>query len=173
MGVTATYCQLCGLPVQHDHYVPLEGGMLGIFRGGESDQFTPVVAFGPDHEWLRDAVGLRLDAEQEPPLISGAVHDGEFDDRGPDGFVWDGLDQRAALHRLCFVAAGKPDRWPMNTKIVPPLNLEPYQQQLFDFAALVKDGLGWALVDPRRPTDEGRRSRERVDRAAASFRPPR
>src|SRR4051812_1988922 len=107
MGVFSTYCQICGLPVQHDHYVAADG-IFYIWRGDGDYGSEPAFAFGPEHAWLRDAVGLRLDDTDPDVIIEGLVHDGVFADYGSDGFVMDGVDDRAALHRACWVLAGQP-----------------------------------------------------------------
>jgi len=165
MGVTATFCQICGLPVQWNHYVDLDG-MFGIWRGKPTD-FEPAVKFGPEHEWLKKAVGLCLRVGMEPRLIEGEVQDGSFEDENgesiDDGFVWDGLDDRAALHRACYEMAGSPESWEaLDERVSPRPELEEYQQQLFEFEKFVADGHGWMLVDPKLDTPDGNRSRERI-----------
>src|ERR1043166_4552349 len=119
MGVFSTHCQICGLPVQQDHYVAREGeGYLRIWRGDGDDGFAPVVDFGAEHAWLRTAVGLRLDDSHPDVVIEGAVHDGTFDGHGD--FVMDGVDDRAALHRACWDLAGRPDPWEPLSDLAPP-----------------------------------------------------
>jgi hypothetical protein len=72
VGVLSTYCQICGLPVQHDHYVALENeGYFRIWRGDGDDGCEPAVTFGPEHAWLRLAVGLRLDDTDPQVVIEG------------------------------------------------------------------------------------------------------
>ncbi len=93
MGVLSTYCQICGLPVQQDHYVALEDeGYFRIWRGDGDDGCRPAVTFGPEHSWLREAVGLRLDDRVADVTIEGLVHDGIFEGSGSDDFVMDGID---------------------------------------------------------------------------------
>ncbi len=166
MGVFGTFCMVCGVAAQHDHYVPLRGDMLGIYRGGpEGSEFTPVVAFGPEHAWLERAVGLAVRPGQEPAVIRGRCSDGVLeDDNGtvPDGFVADGLDERAALHEACWRLAGEPSSWEALAPVVRPHDLSAYQEQLFELGALVADGRGWTLVDPDADTPDARRNRARI-----------
>lgn len=165
MAVIGSWCQICGIPVQQDHYVELDG-MLGIYRGDGHDSFTPAVCFGSEHRWLREAVGLRINTSQSPPIITGLVHDGAFESpdesRQPNGFVWDGLDERAALHEACWTLAGKPECWTALADPAPTQYLRPYQGQLFDFAALVREQNGWMIVDPREPSADGQRNHDRI-----------
>ena len=59
MGVMASYCQLCGMPVQHDHYVPTDReDSWMIYRSSGAHGVKPAVAFGPQHEWLTRGVGV-------------------------------------------------------------------------------------------------------------------
>jgi hypothetical protein len=49
---------------------------------------------------------------QAPAVVHGEIHDGHVDDRSiRDSMVWDGFDERAALHEVCWELAGKPERW--------------------------------------------------------------
>ena len=111
MGVTGTSCQICNMPVQQDHYIPANG-MFMIYRGVPIDRDTePIFPFGPEHEWLKQAVALRVSPGDEPQVLEGEIHDGWLE--GPDGedgvMVWDGVDERAALHSACWTLAGKPE----------------------------------------------------------------
>jgi hypothetical protein len=162
MGVVGTFCQICGVATQHDHYVPMDG-MFGIYRGGSGHEVcAPLVAFGPEHAWLKEAVGLRLRADQEPPILEGEIHDGRFEDSDEDDArVWDGIDERAALHKACWELAERPEVW---KGARGDETLTSYQQQLFEFGKLVEDGLGWMLADPRSTSPEGRRNAERIRR---------
>lgn len=168
MGVFATFCQLCGLPVQHNCYVPHEGMYLiyrgpGSIRGGNPQ---PGFTFGPEHEWLRKAVALRCGPSEEPQVLRGLVQDGTLatPGQGDEGacFVGEGDDERAALHERCWDLAGRPEY----AAIAPATDLPAwkalfnYQQQLFDFVALEEAGLAWALVDPELP--EGSQSLARI-----------
>jgi hypothetical protein len=166
MGVFSTYCQICGLPVQHDHYVAAEG-YFHIWRGDGDDESDPAFAFGPEHAWLRDAVGLRLDDADPDVIIEGPVHDGMFEDSGSVHFVMDGVDDRAALHRTCWALAGQPDTWEPLSDLQPPATEARYRQQLFEFAAFATDGHGWMLVDPAADSLEGSRSRQRIEELIA------
>lgn len=160
----ATYCQICGIPVQQDHYVP-RGGMLGIYRGGGGDGevVEPLVKFGKEHKWLKDAVGLALDDGSDPAVIEGEVHDGGFDGDDEDGLVMDGIEDRAALHRRCWEIAGKPESW----EEIEGLNLpdfESYREQLFEFKRFIDDGHGWMLVDPAGSTPDAKKNRQRIQK---------
>jgi hypothetical protein len=172
MGVFASYCQVCALPVQHDHYVPMNG-MYYINRGKPEDP-NFVVRFGPEHAWLKDALALRLNEEQEPILLEGEIHDGGIERPSGEGdgeeaaydfedaFVADGVEERAALHRVCWELAGKPQTWAHPSELEAPAELRPYRHQLFQFKELMEAGSGWMLVDPRLDSADGRRSRERI-----------
>jgi hypothetical protein len=163
MGVLSTYCQICGLPVQQDHYVSLEGeGYFRIWRGDGDDGCDPAIAFGPEHAWLRRAVGLRLDDTVPDVIVEGLVHDGAFEDSGFDDFLMDGIDERAALHRVCWEMAGAPDTWEPLARHEPPAAQEAYREQLFAFDLFVADGHGWMLADPAAETPDGRRNRQRI-----------
>ena len=165
MGVLSTYCQICGLPVQHDHYVARDDeSYLRIWRGDGDDGFEPAVVFGPEHAWLRQAIGLRLDEIDPDVIIEGYVHDGVFEGSGSDDFVMDGIDDRVALHRVCWEMAGGSDTWAPLSDLEPPAAERRYRQQLFDFVRFVADGHGWMLVDPEDESPQGRRSRERITR---------
>src|SRR5688500_5873690 len=124
MGVMGTYCQVCGLPVQYDHYVPA-GDMWAIYRGDGRDSVAPVVHFGPEHVWLREAVGLRVDPSETTVLVEGLIHDGFFEGAFHD-FVADGLEERAALHRTCYETIGRPGVWEPSGPIPPRDALAPY-----------------------------------------------
>lgn len=169
MGVMSTYCQICGLPVQQDHYVPAEGGgYFHIWRGDGADACDPIVAFGPEHTWLRTALGLRYDdSALLMPTLSGLVHDGwiETPEGGPfASVVYDGAgDDRIALHEACWRLAGQPTSWaPLAHLEDPAKEQDDYRQQLFDFESFVADGHGWMLVDPDADSAEGLRSRQRI-----------
>lgn len=169
MAVFATYCQICGLPVQQDHYVPAEaGGYFHIWRGDGDDACDPAVAFGPEHAWLRDALGLRFDDDSIlAPTIAGIVHDGDLESpRGPhfgaDLLEGEG-DERMALHAACWRLAGEPTSWePLARSRDLPEGEERYRQQLFDFEPFVADGHGWMLVDPESEAADGLRNRRRI-----------
>jgi hypothetical protein len=160
-----TWCQVCGLPVQHDHYVPeKDGDGLFIYRGGSENWGSePAVAFGPEHDWLLRAVGVRVDLKQQPALIEGEIHDGRFyaePDDPESGFVDSGIFERAALHRVCWELAGQPNPWLLEERVAE--DVRPYCAQLFDFAALVGDAKGWMLVDPRLDSQQALASRARI-----------
>lgn len=155
MGVSATFCQLCGLPVQHDHYVPQAGGgMLKIFRGGEpggGHEWAPgetPFPFGPAHAWLLDAVLVRM---EDGPL-HGRISDGGLETEDGDGeYVGDGSDEGLVFHRACWQRLGEPE---LETEARTARGshalalVAPYQEQLFEFGELAADGKGWMLEDP-------------------------
>lgn len=156
MGVHATYCQLCGLPTQHDHYVRApERRMMKIYRGGEPDgghEWEPgdrPFAFTPAHAWLRRAVALSFDGET---TWHGTVCDGAIETEDGDGdYVGSGDDDALVFHEACWVALGRPatDGAARTSSGRHAFALvSPYQEQLFEFAALVADGKGWMLEDP-------------------------
>lgn len=154
MSVMATYCQICGMPVHWDHYVPRSNGLLAIFRGGRAE--TSLVPFGPEHEWLKRAVGVRTCDDQEPEIVRGEVHDGGFEHE--DGFTGTGVEDRAALHEVCWNFAERPDAWDRSEEPFP--EFQAYRRPLFDFATFLRDGHGWLLSDPR--SAAGRRARQRL-----------
>ncbi|GAA2050517.1 hypothetical protein GCM10009839_66280 [Catenulispora yoronensis] len=172
MAVFATYCQVCGLPVQQDHYVPAEdGAYFHIWRGDGEDACDPLVAFGPEHAWLREAIGLRIDEDALlMPTVSGVVHDGDLESPGGRLFnadLFDGEgDERMALHGACWRLADEPTSWDALAQVRElrelPEGENHYRQQLFDFGPFVEDGLGWMLADPESATPEGLRSRGRI-----------
>lgn len=168
MGVMASYCQICGAPVQHDHYVEMDN-MLGIWRGGEDHEVcSPAFPFGDEHAWLKDAVALRLDERRQPVILEGRVHDGsiqspdgsDFD----DGLVFEGLEERAALHRACWEIAGRPQSWREVRRATADDPFAPFKQQLFEFGAFADGGQAWLLVDPSSDSPEGRRNRARISK---------
>ncbi|HEV2343488.1 MAG TPA: hypothetical protein VGS97_05290 [Actinocrinis sp.] len=174
MGIMPTYCQICGLPVNFDHYLPQDDGTLYIWRGdegegGDEDEDKarePAIAFGSQHAWLRRAVGLDFgDGPAVEPPMEGEVHSGylEPDDEQREGqYVMDGAFDVAAVHRACWVLAGHPDSFKPLEHLQLPEAEEPYRGQLFEFAAFVADGHGWMLVDPDEDSPDGRHSRQRI-----------
>jgi len=169
MAVFATYCQVCGLPVQQDHYVPAEvGDYFHIWRGDGDDACDPIVAFGAEHAWLRDALGLRIDGNALlMPTVSGIVHDGDLESQAGRLFganLLDGEgDDRMALHAACWRLAGEPASWgPLAHLRDLPEAEDCYRQQLFDFESFVGDGHGWMLVDPQSEAPDGLRNQRRI-----------
>lgn len=176
MGVHATFCQLCGLPVQHDHYVPSRAGPLRIYRGAmedgghdwKEDESHRPFAFGPKHAWLCDAVGLLRDEEH---VIRGTVSDGGLRDaKGDDEiYVADGDEDALVLHHFCWELMGNPvnaDHALRGTNQLGWAQLAPYQEQLFEFTAFDREGKGEWLEDPKRSA----RSRARIDEALVNAR---
>jgi hypothetical protein len=166
VGVHGTFCQLCGLPTQHDHYVPTASGMLKIYRGSsehgghrwESDERP--FPFGPEHAWLKDAVVLPWEDER---VLRGPIEDGAIDDgHGESVLVFEGGEDGLAYHHFCWELQGSPG----STGPAVRANhshgwalVEAYHEQLFDVEGLAADGKAWMLADPA--TDE--RSRRRIE----------
>ena len=165
MGVVGTFCQLCGLPTQHDHYVPTNRGMLKIYRGSsengghrwEADERP--FPFGREHAWLKDAVALPWD---EPKVLRGPIEDGVLETAGDSCMVFGGADDGLAFHRYCWERQGSPE----STDPAVSANetylwslVDGYHEQLFEFAELAADGKAWMLNDPA--TDA--RSRARIE----------
>lgn len=160
-----TYCQVCGLPMNLDHYVPQQDGTLCIWRDDDAP-CEPATEFGPQHAWLRLAVGLSLpdDAAAEPPL-HGVVRNGflePHDDRREGQFVMEGSYDVAVVHRACWVLAGRPGGFGPLERLRLPAAEAAYRGQLFDFAAFVADGHGWMLVDPNEYSPGGAPNRDRI-----------
>lgn len=162
MGVHGTFCQLCGMPTQHDHYVPTASGMLKIYRGSagpggghEWEAGETPFQFKPQHDWLKDAVVLPWEEER---VLRGTIEDGAME----DVLVFEGGDDGLAFHHACWELQGSPGstgpafranathQWAI---------AEAYHQQLFDFEALVADGNEWMLEEP----GPGTRSRARLE----------
>ena len=173
MAVFATYCSLCALPLQHDHYVRAGDPMLKIYRGAAPDgghlweAHEHPFPFGPEHAWLKDAVGLRLFGEV-PEFIRGPLQDGALVDvqTGREHFVGEGDEEYRMLHAACWERSGRPpqaDAQPRSTGRHGYALLASYQEQLFEFQELVDEGKGWALVDPSLGNEAGLRSRARID----------
>ena len=159
MSVMGTTCQICGMPVQHDHYIAASG-MSGIYRGA-SGETQPLFVFGREHDWLRKALALRLSDDEKPQIMEGEVHDGTLESRNQSCMVMKGVDERAAVHRVCWELAGKRE-WKFLKNVHPAEDLKPYMHQLFDFNALQADQKGWMLVDPRLDTPDGVRNKARI-----------
>lgn len=156
MGVSATYCQLCGLPVQHDHYVPeAGGGLLKIYRGsspGGGHAWAPGEApfpFGAEHAWLRNAVAL---CPRPDRVLRGTCCDGVLTQAsGAHEYVGDGAEDGLVFHHACWERLGRPQAW-ADARTARGTHafaqVAPYQEQLFEFAELAADGQAWLLEDP-------------------------
>jgi hypothetical protein len=180
MGVIGTSCQLCKLPLNHDHYVTSPSlGLLKIYRtsadaGGHDWQPDErVVHFAPEHAWLCDAVAMsRIDGS----VVAGVVEDGGLDERNGEGlFVGSGDDDGFAFHRYCYELTGSPTT--LDTLVTSHHShgwalLETYNGQLFDLRALVDHGKAWMLVDPHGDSPDARRSRARIAAILAQARTP-
>lgn len=166
MGVIGSHCQLCRLPLHHDHYVPTGGAMLKIYRTCSPDTHRyeadePVVRFGPEHAWLRDAVALPFSGDE---LLRGPVEDGILRDvdKGKTSFIWEGDDEALAFHVWCWELMGAPktaDDAVQGRGLHAFAVVEAYGGQLFEHHEFRRDGFGWMLEDPGMST----RSRERIE----------
>lgn len=160
MGVHATYCLICGLPIQHDHYVATDReNVWAIYR--EDNKPKGHFPFKPEHEWL--LCGVAVSPEEGPFL--GSCEDGSF--RAEDGeeyYVGRDHEDYTALHAYCWHAAGRPmdynDLYHYKYTFAKTF-LAKYQEQLFEFQKCVDDGDGWMLINPNLP--EGQRNKERID----------
>lgn len=171
MGVMATYCQLCGLPTQHDHYVQAARGDLPgppgykIYRDPGSQTWERgerPFRFEKHHDWLCDAVAIMYDDRR---VLRGRIRDGALvsSDGGEEQWVGEGNDDGSVYHHVCWERLGcpKPDRFRASTNGSYELSfIALYQGQLFDFHELRDDGLGWMLEDPR----ESARTAEHLDK---------
>lgn len=153
MAVIGTYCQICGLPVQHTHYVPTgDPNFLEIYsNAADSSQVEPVLKFGPQNEWLRAGVTLPLSKDPSQPPHHGNFSEGTLELGKEVYFVGNGLSDLAALHEACWSLAGKPSE-------LDPIRhlryshawatISRYHEQLFDFQSFVDDQKAWMLEDP-------------------------
>jgi hypothetical protein len=175
MGVLATWCQLCGLPVQHDHYVEARGGGFNIYRGSMpngghdwSNEPAQPFTFGPQHVWLRDAVGVRRGGARP---VFGIVEDGGLNPGSEEIFVADGDEDARVYHRFCWDLMGKPTEAADALRAQQTVLFEqlyPYQEQLFDFQRFEENGKGDWLLDP----SSNERSRRRIETALAAVKKP-
>jgi len=165
MGVHGTFCQLCALPVNHDHYIPTPGGMLRIYRGGKSDapqtwnDAEQPFPFTPDHDWLRSAVGIEHGSNK---ILRGEVSDGNLTDdaSGDTTMPFEGDDDARTYHAYCYEALGSPtDSRALTARGTHAWSLlAPYHEQLFELQLLADDGKAWMLDDPTTSP----RSRDRI-----------
>ena len=167
MGVRASYCLVCGLPIQHDHYVATEReDMWEIYRSdNKPDGHFP---FTDAHSWLLRGVAVK---EDDGPYY-GSCEDGALLADGEEYYVGDGYEDYLAMHDTCWKAAGQPRDYNEIYRCKYSYEatfLKKYQEQLFDFAKCVADGAGWVLEDPNHP--EGEENRKRIERAVATPQP--
>jgi len=165
MGVHGTFCQLCALPVNHDHYIPTPGGMLRIYRGGTSDppqtwnDAEQPFPFTPDHDWLRRAVGIEHGTNK---ILRGEVSDGNLTDdaSGDTTMPFEGDDDARTYHAYCYEALGSPtDSRALTARGTHAFALlAPYHEQLFELQLLADDDKAWMLADPATSP----RSRDRI-----------
>ncbi len=180
MGVSSTYCQLCALPAQHDHYVPSAAGHLRIHRGslpaGGHDWDEPLetsrpFAFGAEHAWLRDVVVV----QGGPRPLRGFVEDGVFVDResGAKAYVFEGDEEGVTLHHACWQLLGAPTA-PAETLrgrgLLAWARVDAYRGQLFEFATWESDGKAGWLVDPTGDSPAAAASRRRISDMAEARR---
>jgi hypothetical protein len=176
MGVMATYCQLCGLPTNHDHYVPVAGGRFLIYRGSEqggghdwSRAPTQPFAFGPEHAWLAEATWVQRGGQ----VALGTTEDGIFAarDQSVREFVGDGADDGLVFHAVCYerlsAAAVAPTR---AAGLLPIARIQVYQEQLFELLAFAKDGRQGLLRDPRHAVAASAPIRQHLDAVVAGLR---
>lgn len=77
MGVHATFCLICGLPVQHDHYVASGGeNCWAIYRAHNKP--AGHFPFGTEHDWLLQGVAVSGSGEYHfgrltPGLTEGGL----------------------------------------------------------------------------------------------------
>ena len=179
MAVFATFCQICSLPVNHDHYVRSPGSeFMKIYRRAQPAAWGSeerVFAFTPEHAWLADCVGVSTRASG---VLRGGVTDGELVDSRTQakGFLADGVEDYLALHGRCWTMMGEPQRFE-DCAIVRGQHglalIGPYQQQLFEFQRLCDSGKAWMLADPIGADAAAVRNRHRIERAVSIARRPR
>lgn len=159
MGVHATYCLICGLPIQHDHYVSTDReDVWAIYR--EDNKPKGHFPFTSQHDWL--LFGVAVSPEGGPYL--GSCEDGVLRaDDGEEYYVGRDHEDYTALHAYCWHVAGRPmdyNQMYHYKYTFAKTFLSRYQKQLFDFPKCVEDGNGWMLVNPNLP--EGSRNKERI-----------
>jgi hypothetical protein len=140
--------------------------MLKIYRTShpralEFEAGERVVAFGPEHAWLRDAIALPFRGDE---VLRGPVEDGVLRDadKGKTAFIWEGDDEALAFHVSCWELMGSPrtaDDAAQGRGLHAFAIIESYSGQLFEHHEFREHGFGWMLEDPRRSA----RSRERIE----------
>jgi hypothetical protein len=165
MGVSGTFCHICGIAVQHQHYVASEGGDHWLIYRRENSSCAPAFEIKPEHAWLLRAVAVNLNGEEDP--VQGTVEDGALtahNDASRIVYVDDEMDDWAAVHEYCWEAS-RHELLPTAPQLHRNLLLHRYQQQLFDFAKLIEDGYGYMLADPGTDARNGARIAELVEAA--------
>ncbi len=167
MATIGTYCQICALPLQHDHYVPTEAsGFFGVYSSGDTknNEFEPLFQFGSSHSWLLAAVALPGEGNPKEPA-KGRVDSGGIE--GADGevyFVGDGLDEYAAVHEKCWELSGRPSSFD-SIKHLRYMHgwaaLKKYHGQLFELKMFLEDEKAWMLEEPQ----SGNASYKRIERS--------
>jgi hypothetical protein len=140
MGVMGTFCQICAMPVQHNGYVPYRG-MYYIYRGPKSikmpDDPGPPFNFGPEHDWLLDAIALRLNPDEEPQILAGEVQDHSCVERSSKNLITEEAITLPNQH-LCGSASLRenPDQpKPLSPPPFHPLPSPPTHQHSFQIAS--------------------------------------
>lgn len=168
MGVHATYCPICGLPVQHDHYVATEQeDMWEIYR--EDNKPQGHFPFGPEHHWLKRGVAV---SPEEGPFLGHCEDGALISDDGEEYYVGRDHEDYTAMHAYCWHAAGQPVDYNAMYHykyVFDTTFLDKYRGQLFEFSKCVASGDDWLLIDPTLP--EGARNKERID-AILKTKPP-
>lgn len=180
MGVFGSFCQICGMPLQHNCYVrdPNDARLARIYRGPESQGMDPPPFLDPvAHAWLLHVVALRTSPSEEPQVYTtrAGVQDGDLtleDGQTVDVELGDG--DRFGLHDCCWRLAGCVER----DVLVHIANGEAWKDiqakfhaQLFDFERLVEEGCAWMLACPDAQTGDGRRNRVRIETILAASSP--
>jgi hypothetical protein len=163
---TILWLTICGVSIEggdeHDDDADDDDAMS---RLETKDIPGPDFKFSAEHDWLKDAVALRLKESSSPQIIEGKVHDGSFDSKNSDeGYVMDGVYDRAALHRACWELSGQKE-WQVIAGIAGSpewKKLKKYHEQLFNFVELAKDGFAWMLADPTLDQAESQKNRQRI-----------
>lgn len=172
MGVHGTFCQLCALPVNHDHYVPTGGALLKIYRGTTKyeqswDEGESPFPFTSDHAWLLRAVGIEHGTNK---ILRGTVTDGNLTDTasGDTTMPFEGDDDARTYHAYCYDALGSPtdSRAPSARGTHAWSLLAPYHEQLFELQLFADDNKAWMLADPATSP----RSRDRIAACVADAR---
>jgi hypothetical protein len=165
VGVMGTFCQVCGMPTNYDHYSnESDTGMIEIKRNEDLDDSD--IAFGPEHSWLESCVVLPVYPYLNGKILRGKIEDGRLIAENDDSiFVSEGKDEGFALHEKCWALAGSPKNYEALSHISESVefrDLTQYHDQFFDFNKLIDDGKSWMLSDPDSTSDEGIQNRKRI-----------
>eukprot|EP00747_Dinoflagellata_sp_TGD_P194740 gnl/TRDRNA2_/TRDRNA2_62512_c0_seq1.p1 gnl/TRDRNA2_/TRDRNA2_62512_c0~~gnl/TRDRNA2_/TRDRNA2_62512_c0_seq1.p1 ORF type:complete len:307 (-),score=51.06 gnl/TRDRNA2_/TRDRNA2_62512_c0_seq1:266-1186(-) len=179
MGVFGTFCQICGMPLQHNCFIPDPSDAGAdeqcrrylIYRGSQGGGTVSAPAFISMtlHAWLLDVVALRHHEAEEPQVYRcrHGVQDGDIkleDGRTIDLELGDG--DRFGIHERCWQLAGYAERADLAfiKCSVGWRQLESrFHAQLFDFERLLAEGSAWMLADPGLDTEEASQNRTRIE----------